>query len=136
VGAEAVRQLAHALDCFLTALADGIGRAELPREFDAVGVAAEDDDLLGAEALGGDHAAQADGAVADDGDGLARPHVGAERGMVACRHHVAECEQRRHQSVVSADGQHHEGAVRLGDTNRLALAPVDAVDAVASSVEA
>ena len=42
------------------------------RERDPVGVAAHDDDLLGPEALGGDDAAQADRAVADDGDACRR----------------------------------------------------------------
>ena len=68
VHAEAAGQLADALDGLLAALADDVGGAELARERDPVGVAAHDDDLLGAEALGGDDAAQADGAVADDGD--------------------------------------------------------------------
>ena len=40
-------------------------------------VAAQRDDPLGAEALGGEHAAQADRAVADHGDGGARAHPGA-----------------------------------------------------------
>ncbi len=66
MGAVASGQLPHALDGFLAALADDVGGAELARERDPVGVPAEDDDLLGAEALRGDHAAEADGAVADD----------------------------------------------------------------------
>ena len=70
VGAEAAGQLLDALDRLLAALADDVGGAELAGERDPVGVAAQDDDLLGAEALGGDHAAQADGAVADDGDAI------------------------------------------------------------------
>ena len=41
-------------------------------ERDPIGVAAEQDDLFGAEALRRDDAAEADGAVADDRDGLAR----------------------------------------------------------------
>ena len=67
MGAEAARQLADALDRLLAPLADDVGGAELLRERDPVGVTAEDDDLLRAEALGRDHAAQPDGAVADDG---------------------------------------------------------------------
>ena len=69
--ADAAGELAHALDRLVAALAHDVGGAELARQRDPVGVAAEDDDLLGAEALGGDHAAQADGAVADDGHRLA-----------------------------------------------------------------
>ena len=66
--AEAAGQLAHALDRLLAALAHHVGGAELPGELDAVRVAAHDDDLLGAEPLRRDDAAQADGAVADHGD--------------------------------------------------------------------
>ena len=78
VRAEAAGQLSHALDRLLAALADDVGRAELLRQCDPVRVAAEQDDLLGAEALRGDHAAEADGAVADDGDGLARADLGRD----------------------------------------------------------
>ena len=35
-------------------------------------VAAQGDDPVGAEAMGGEHGGEADGAVADDGDGVAR----------------------------------------------------------------
>ena len=105
VGAEAAGQLAHALDRLLAALADDVGRAELSRQRDPVGMAAEEDDLLGAEPLGGDHAAQADGAVADDGHGLARADLGGDGRVVARPHHVGEGEQRRHQRVVSPTGR-------------------------------
>ena len=72
VDAVAAGELEDALDRLLAALGDDVGGAELARERDAVRVAAHDDDLLGAEALGGDHAAQPDGAVADDGHRVAR----------------------------------------------------------------
>ena len=94
-------------------------------ERDPVGVAAEQDDLLGAEPLGGDHAAQADGAVADDGDRPARADPGGERRVVAGPHHVREGEQRRHQRVVLADRQRDERAVGQRDAHRLALAAVE-----------
>src|SRR5581483_3416708 len=65
-------ELADALDCFLSAFAHDVRRAELLPEGEASRVVAEEDDPLGAQPLRGDHAAKADGAVADDGDGLAR----------------------------------------------------------------
>ncbi len=71
---------------------------------DPVRVAAEQDDLFGAEPLGRDHAAEADRAVADDRNAVARRHARGERGVVAGAHHVGEGEQRRHQRVVFADG--------------------------------
>ena len=74
---EAARELAYALDSLFAALADNVGRAELARQRDPVGVAAEHDDLLRAEAARGDHAAEADRAVADDRGDLAGPHRAA-----------------------------------------------------------
>ena len=68
--AEAVCELADALDRLVAALADDVGCAELLCEGDPVGVPAEDDDPLRAETAGGDHAAQPDRAVADDGSSL------------------------------------------------------------------
>ena len=72
VDARAAGELHDALHGLLAALGDDVGGAQLARERRAVLVAAHDDDLLGAEALGGDHAAEPDGAVADDGHGVAR----------------------------------------------------------------
>ena len=96
---------------------------------------AQEHDPLGAEASGGDHAAQADSAIADDGHGLAGTHLGAESRMVACRHHIREREQRRHQRVVFLDPQDDERSVCLGDPYRLALPTVHSVPAIPSSVE-
>jgi hypothetical protein len=81
VDAEAVGELAHAFDRLVAALADDVGRAELSRQRDPGGVAAKDDDLLRAEAPGGDHPAKADSAVTDDGDCLsgARPWRRSQR---------------------------------------------------------
>ena len=137
VGAEAAGELAHALDRLVAALADDVGRAELPRERDPVGVAAEQDDLLGAEALRGDHAAEADRAVADDRRGLAGADPGAATAAWwPVAHHVGERQQRRHQRVVRADRQDDERAVRLRDAHRLALAAVELGPAPAAAVEA
>jgi len=71
VDAKATGQLAHALDRLLAALAHDVRCAELIGERDPVRVAAQEDDPLGTEAPGGNDAAQADGAVTDDGHRLA-----------------------------------------------------------------
>jgi hypothetical protein len=136
VSAEAAGQLADTLDGLLTTLADDIRRAELLAESDSVGMMAEEDDLLGAETSGGDDTAQADGAVADNGDALATPDLRAEGRVVAGRHHVRQGEKGRHQRVVSVDREDDERAVRLGDADGFALAAVDAVIPVPASVEA
>ena len=88
VGAEAVGELADALDRLLAALADDIGRTEVLRQRDAVVVTAKDDDLLGAEALRGDDAAQTDGAVADDSHFLAATDFCGDSSMMAGAHHI------------------------------------------------
>ena len=62
----------HAFDRLVATLADDVRRPELARQRDAIRVTAEHDDLLGAEPAGGNHAAQTDRAVADDGHDLAR----------------------------------------------------------------
>ena len=105
-------------------------------ERDPVLVVAEHDDPLGAEPLRRDHAAQADGAVADDRHGLAGANLGGERCVVARRHHVREREQRRHQRVVLVDRKRDERPVRLRHAHGFALAAVDSVHAVAAAVQA
>ncbi len=86
--AEAVGEFAHALDGLLASLAHEVGRAELSRQRDPVGMAPEDDDLLGAETPGGDDAAQADGAVTDNGHRLPWAYVGGDGRMMTRPHHV------------------------------------------------
>ena len=66
-----LRQLPDALDPILAALAHDIGSPELLPERRPRGVAAEQDDPVGAEALRCDHTAEPDSAVADHGNGLA-----------------------------------------------------------------
>src|SRR5207247_5608049 len=80
--AEAVRELTDALDGVGASLAHDVRRAELLCEGDPVGMPAEDDDLLRAEPLGGDHAAEPDGAVADDGRRPSGPDLRRTCGMV------------------------------------------------------
>ena len=135
MGAEAAGEVAHPLNGRVAALAHDIGGAERAPERDARGVTAQEDDLLGAQAPGGNHAAQADGAVAHDGGGLARTYLGGAGRVVACSHHVREREQRRHQRLVGADRQHDERPVRLRDAHGLALSAVDVVEAVPAAVE-
>ena len=78
VCAVAAGEFEYALDGFLAAFADDVGGAELAR--DPVGVAAHDDDLLGAEALGGDR--RTVGAVAD-GDPVSGRDLGGHGRAVA-----------------------------------------------------
>jgi hypothetical protein len=57
VRTEAAGQFPNALDSLVAAFTDDVGGAELLPERYALGVVAEQDDLLGLEALGGDHTA-------------------------------------------------------------------------------
>src|SRR5947209_3873366 len=94
----------------------------------------EEDDLLGAEPLGGDDPAQPDCAVADYSRGLPWADFRSQSGMVARSHHVLQGEKRRHQRVVNTDRQDDERSVRLRDTHRLSLSSVDITKAVSASV--
>ena len=69
VGAVAAGEFADLRDAFLAARGDDVGGAELAAEVGAVLVAAHQDDPFGAEPLGRQDGQQADGAVADHGDG-------------------------------------------------------------------
>src|SRR5439155_141747 len=136
MGAETVCQLAYALDRLGPAFADDVRCAELTRERDSVGMAAHDDELLGAETRRGDHAAQANGAVADDGDGLAGADLRGDGRVVACAHHVREGEERWHQRVVLLDRKDDERPIRLWGAHRLGLRTVDLVCAEEPAVDA
>jgi hypothetical protein len=87
-------------------------------------VPTEDDDLVGPEPPGRDHAAQADGAVADDGHTLAVIDAGDNRRVMAGRHHVRERQQGRQQRVVFADGQDQEGPIGQRHADCLGLGAV------------
>jgi hypothetical protein len=128
-------QLVDALDCFPASFAHDVSCAELLPQRDPPWVAAEQDDSLGAETLRRDHSAQADGAVAHHGDGLARLDLGRESGMMAGAHHVGEREQGGHERVVLAHREHDQGAVRLRNAHRLALAAFDVGEAVPAAVQ-
>jgi hypothetical protein len=90
-------------------------------------LAAEDDDLLGAETLGGDHPAQADSTVADDGRDLAGTNAGDNGRMLAGPHHVGQRQQRGHERVVFADRERKQRAVGEGHPHRLRLGCAGAV---------
>src|SRR6266511_804739 len=106
--AEAVCELADALDCLVASVAHDVRCAELLCERDPAGVPAEDDDPLRAKTAGGDYAAQPNRAVADNGHSLSWADPGGQSRVVACRHHVGEGEERRHQRVVFADRQNDD----------------------------
>jgi hypothetical protein len=136
VHAEAVGDLTHALDRLLASLAHDLRCAEFFRECDAVGMAPQDDDLLGAEAPGGDHAAQADGAVPDDGHRLPGTDLRGDSGVMARPHHVCERQKRRHQRLVGTDRQDNERPVCLRDAHRFGLCSLDVLGAEEPSVDA
>jgi hypothetical protein len=60
--ADAAGQLANALDRLVAALTNNISRAELLSERDPSRIVAEEDDLVGAQPLRSDHAAESLGA--------------------------------------------------------------------------
>ena len=62
-----------------------------------------------------------DRAVADHGDGLARPDVALVGGVVAGQVDVGQGQQRRHERLVGARGDDDRGAVGLRDAQLLGL---------------
>jgi hypothetical protein len=87
-GAEAAGELAYQLYRLVASFAHCVGCAELPGQRDPVGMPAQDGDLLGAEALDGDHAAQATGAVTDNRHGFPRTDFGGDGRVMAGPPHV------------------------------------------------
>ena len=88
MNAKAVGEFAHALNRLIASLAHDVCCAEFSSECDPVGMPAEDDNLLCAEAPRGDDATQADGAVSDNGHCLPPNDLGGDGRMMARPHHV------------------------------------------------
>src|SRR5205807_1771379 len=88
VDSEAVGEIAHTRDRLVASLADNISCAKLSRQCDPIGMTPQNDDLLGTKSPGGNHAAQADGTVSDNGYCLPGTNFGDDRCMMACCHHV------------------------------------------------
>ena len=133
VAAGQFADLRHRL---VAAFGHDVGGAEVAAQVGAVGVAAVEDDLLGAEPLGGQHRAQSDRAVADDGHRRSRPHPGGHGAVVAGAEHVGQRQQRRHQRRILRDRKLHQRALRLRNAHGFALAGVDAPGAPATTVPA
>jgi hypothetical protein len=76
-------QFQDAFDALLAARGDDIRRAELAAQVGALLVPAHKDDLFRAEPRRGQHAAQSDRAVTDDGHSLAGAYPGGDRAVVA-----------------------------------------------------
>ena len=88
VRAESVRHRLDAGHALVAACGHDVGRAELPGELLPRLVPTHGDDALGAHLLGGDHRAEADRAVPDDRDRLARLHVGRVSAEPAGAQHI------------------------------------------------
>jgi hypothetical protein len=102
----------------------------------AGGVSAHGDDGRGAELRGGEDAAEADRAVADDDDARARLNVGADRGVPSGAHDVGQGQQAGDQVSVRLSGRSKECAVGGRDADPLRLAPVEPADVLAVGVHA
>ena len=96
MSSETVRQIANTGNAFLAAFADDVGCAKIRCQREPVRMPAEHDDPLGAEALGGDHPAEAHRAIADHSGGYAGRHPSYSGGVVAGAHHLAGTASRRH----------------------------------------
>ncbi len=82
-------------------------------------------DLAGAEALGRQHGAEADGSIADNGHGAAGRDTGSDCGMVSGREDVGEGQQVGHHGLIGLRWCGDEGSVGQRHAYGLALATVD-----------
>ena len=106
-----------ACDGLVAACLDDVGGTEATGEALPVGVTAERDDPLGAQALRGQHGGEADGAVTDDRHRSPWRDPGTDGGVMAGRHHVGQRQQRAHHRVgVPGAGHRHERASRRAGT--------------------
>ncbi len=119
--AQTVGEFLDAGHPVVPAFGDDVGGAELVGEGLPVGVAAHRDDPLRTELPGGEHREEADGAVADDRDGLTGAGLGGNRAEPAGAEDVGRGEQPGDQVGVGHPGCRDEGAVGQGDTRELCL---------------
>ena len=137
VDTDPIGHLLHHFHRIAAALLYDVGSAELFRERLSFRIPAEGNDPAGAQALGGDHSAETDGSIPDDGDYGAWFDARAHRGVVARAHHIGERRQRSHRGIgMSAAGNSDEGAGGKGNAHRLALASVNPVIAERTSGDA
>ena len=118
----------------LAALGDDVGGAERPGDRLAGLVTRHRDDALGSQVGGGQHPAEADGAVADDDRRAARLHTRRHGRVPAGGHHVGQGQQRRDQVGVRHPGRLDEAALGLVDLGVLRLAALGEAEVVAHGV--
>ena len=110
-----------ALAAGVAALLDDVGGAELPGQRLPLGVAAERDDAFGAELLGRQDAEEADRAVSDDRDRLARSGLGGDGGEPAGAEDVGGSHERRDEVRLRYARGRDQGAVREWDAGQFGL---------------
>src|SRR5215210_607560 len=108
---ETLCQLLDLGNPFVATLFDDVGRSVLARQTLSWLVAAHGDDPLGAELLRREHGEQADGAVADHCNVLARPDLGGHSTEPAGPEHIGCREQARDEVVRRYVRRGHERAV-------------------------
>jgi hypothetical protein len=135
VNTEPASHIPDAGNRFLATLTDNIGGAELSGQCDPVGAPAHDNDLLGAETLGCDHAAKADRAVSDYRRGFTRGDTRHHGGVMPGSHDVRQRQQRGHQGIVGADLQSEQRPASVRNPERLGLRAFHAAVAKEAAME-
>ena len=136
MGTMPAGELAYALDRVGAAFAHHIGGAELARERDAGGMAAEEDNAFRAQALCSDDATEAHRAVTDDGDVFTGTDLGNHGCVVARPHDIRQREERGHQGVVLAHREGEQRSIRIGNPNCLGLRTIGSTVAEETNVDA
>src|SRR5205085_2853409 len=119
VGAEAAGEGLDPGYAVVAPFGHDVGGAELERQLLPWLVATHGDDPLGAELLGGESAHEANGAIADDGDGLARADLGGDGGEPAGAEDVGRGKEVRHHASRRDLGGGDERAVGERDAGVL-----------------
>lgn len=118
---DSLDQVLDSADALFTALVHYVGRAEFPRELLSRGVTTHCNEPLGTQFLGRKHTPQADSAITDDCDGLARLHVGRPSGEPTRAHDIGNRKKARDQLFRGNLWRGHQRSVRKRDTQHRRL---------------
>jgi hypothetical protein len=118
-----LRHLKHLLDSLVPFAGDDVGGPKLARQSQALGLMAQHNDLLRAQAAGRQRGAQAHRPIADDRHASARPDVGAYRCVMARRHDIGQGQNGLEQSLISfhLGGYNDQGGIGKARPNSLGL---------------
>jgi hypothetical protein len=121
VGTDPAGELGNLRGALGSPLLHHIGGAEVAGHLLPVGVPAHHDHSLGAELTGGQHRAQAHGAITNDRNRLPGPRMCGDRSVPAGSQHIRGCQQRGQKIGSGFSWRGHQGAIGPGHAQHLGL---------------